>query len=200
MAVLDLQENKKASQYFILTSFFFDFFKKLCYHKKKMKGLDFIMITLAIDGSTHSTGVAVFNDKHLIYYNCIQSNATNTFKRIKYMVAQIKKIYTQYHPQQVVMQEVLPENVKHNQNVYKALIYLQAEVVLMFDQYNIHVEFIPVNTWRRICQIPTGPRIKRQALKEASKQLVKNVFNIQVNDDISDSICLGMAYIKQYGF
>ena len=29
------------------------------------------MITLAIDASTHSTGVAVFKDKSLIHYKCI---------------------------------------------------------------------------------------------------------------------------------
>lgn len=44
------------------------------------------MIVLAIDASTKSTGVAVFNDKDLIYYNCINSNNSNTFSRIKYMM------------------------------------------------------------------------------------------------------------------
>ena len=43
----------------------------------------------------------------------------------------------------------------------------------------------------------TGRGIKRENLKKASIELVKNTFNMQVNDDVSDAICIGMAYIKQ---
>ena len=43
------------------------------------------MITLAIDGSTKATGVAVFNEKELVYYTCIKSSSTNMLKRVKIM-------------------------------------------------------------------------------------------------------------------
>ena len=156
------------------------------------------MIVLAIDASTKSTGIAVFNNKDLVYYNCINSNNSNTFSRIKYMMQQIQQIYLKYNPTQIVMQDVLPQDVKHNQNVYKALIYLQAAIVLKMNEYHQDVELVTASHWRNMCKIKTGKGIKRQQLKKESKELIKNIFNIQVNDDISDAICLGMAYVKQH--
>ena len=50
--------------------------------------------------------------------------------------------------------------------------------------------------WRSQVGIKIGRGIKRDQLKTASKKIVKAIYNIDVNDDISDSICLGIAYIK----
>ena len=157
------------------------------------------MITLAIDASTHSTGVAVFKDKSLIHYKCIQNNDNNVFKRIKYMNKKILQIYYSFKPDRIVMEEILPDDVKHNQKVYKALVYLQAAIVLALDQVNQSVQLVPASHWRKIYKIKTGVGIKRQNLKKQSQQLIKSIYNIDVNDDISDAICLGMAYIKQHG-
>ena len=38
--------------------------------------------------------------------------------------------------------------------------------------------------------------MKRENLKAASQRLIKMIYNMNVNDDISDAICLGIAYIK----
>ena len=46
--------------------------------------------------------------------------------------------------------------------------------------------------------IHTGRGIKREALKAAAQKLVKNIYNIDVNDDISDAICIGIAYINEH--
>lgn len=40
------------------------------------------MITLALDISTHATGVAIFQEKELIYYECIFASSNNVFNRI----------------------------------------------------------------------------------------------------------------------
>ena len=156
------------------------------------------MITLSIDASTKSTGVAIFKDKLLIKYECFQNNNNNVFKRIKYMSKKILQYYQIFKPDKIVMQQVLPEDVKHNQKVYKALIYLQAAVVLALDQVNRDVQLVPASHWRKICKIKMGAGYKREELKQQSKELIKNIYNISVNDDVSDAICLGMAYIKQH--
>jgi Asp/Glu/hydantoin racemase len=52
--------------------------------------------------------------------------------------------------------------------------------------------------WRAVCGIKTGKGIKREALKQASRNLVKQIYNADVNDDISDAICLGMAYLAEH--
>ena len=156
------------------------------------------MIILSIDASTKNTGIAIFENSKLIHYQCINSSNINTLKRIKYMTKEIQKIINKYQPTKVVIQDILPEDVKHNQNVFKALIYLQASLVLKLSDYNLEPTFYTASHWRAQVGIKTGRGIKRNQLKIASKKLVTAIYQINVNDDISDAICLGMAYIKQH--
>lgn len=150
---------------------------------------------MSIDASTKSTGIAIFNENKLIKYYCISKDSScDVFQRILYMTQQIEKIYLQYKPNNIIMEDVLPEDVKHNQNVFKALIYLQASIVLMFSKRRQLVDFFVASHWRKICGIKTG-KTKRDQLKKASQNLVKSIYNIDVNNDISDAICIGIAYI-----
>lgn len=156
------------------------------------------MKTLAIDASSKSSGIAIFEEGKLIHYECIIKTSTDSLKRIEEMVKRIRQVYDQFQPTNIIMQDILPQDVKHNQNVYKVLIYLQAAIVLSLHQAGAVVQFTTASHWRSICGIKTGPGIKRDSLKLASKHLVKNIYNIDVNDDISDAICIGMAYVIQH--
>lgn len=158
-----------------------------------------MMKTLAIDASTKCSGYAIFENTKLINYGCISDNKIDTFKRIRKMRQQIKKICQQYKPTDIIMEQVLPQNVKGNQNVYKALIYLQAAIVLCLDQIGYKVNFYTASHWRAQCGIHVGRGVKRDLLKSASIQLVKDKYNITVNDDVSDAILLGMAYVNENG-
>lgn len=155
------------------------------------------MYTLAIDASTKASGVAVFNDNKLEKYKCIQCNNYNVLDRIDFMMEQIQDVYLQYAPQVIVMQDVLPEEVCHNQNVYKALIYLQAVLVTMFHKYNRVVKLVTASHWRKQCGIKTGRGITRDVLKRSSQNLIKGIYGIDVSDDISDAICIGLAELKE---
>lgn len=157
------------------------------------------MITLAIDASTKSTGIAIFKQNKLFCYKCIKQNDNNTFTRIREMTKRIRQIYQQYQPTNIIMQDILPQDVKHNQKIFKALVYLQAMIVLQLDRLNApEVELTTANHWRKICGIKTGRGIKRQVLKEKSVNLIKQIYNINVNDDIADAICIGIAYIVEH--
>ena len=179
------------------------------------------MITIAIDGSTKSTGVAIFDDKELIKYECITSNNKNVLTRIKYMTDEIEKIYLSYKnidfqkdltkaiitdeeikpfEIQVIMEQIIPDNLKDvtwskNQATFKALFYLQAAIVLMFHHYNIDVEFYGASTWRSKCGIRQGG-LTRDTLKLKDKEFVQDTYSISVNDDIADAICIGHAKVN----
>lgn len=155
------------------------------------------MKTLAIDGSSRSTGIAVFDENKLIHYECITASSTDTYKRIEKMINRIRQLYDQYQPTDVIMQQVLPEDVKHNQNVYKTLIYLQAGVVLELHKSSAVVNLAAASHWRAVTGIKTGRGVRRQTLKAASQKLVKELYGVEVNDDVSDAILLGTAYVKE---
>lgn len=157
------------------------------------------MITMSIDASTKSSGVAIFKQNKLIHYECIQINDNKLFTRIWKMVERIRQLYQQYEPTDVVMEDILPQDVKHNQQVFKALIYLQAAIVLELDRLDgVDIKLVTASHWRAKCGIKTGRGIKRQTLKNSSVKLIKQIYQIDVNDDIGDAICIGIAYISEH--
>ena len=151
-------------------------------------------IIMAIDGSTKSTGIAIFNGENLVHYECISSTKTDTLARIKLMTSKIKELHQKYEVTEVIMEDVIPEDVHHNDNVYTSLKYLQAAVVLGLHDYGQSVNFYVSSEWRKKCGIRTGRGIKRETLKAADVAFVKSNYNIDVNDDIADAICIGWAY------
>ena len=164
------------------------------------------MITIAIDASTKSTGVAIFKDKQLTHRHNIQDNGKNVLKRIKVMTDCIEEIYTaekdlnEGHQIQVIMEQIIPDNLNeakwtHNQATFKALFYLQAAIVLMFDNYGIDVEFIGASSWRKQCGIKQGGAT-RDVLKARDIEFVKEKFGFSVNDDVADAICIGWAKVN----
>lgn len=165
------------------------------------------MITIAIDASTKSTGVAIFKDKELIdTYNFVNNNKS-VLKRIKYMTDKLEEIYGKIKTApsnkdeqfQIVMEQVIPDNLNdakwtRNQATFKALFYLQAAIVLMFDHYNIEVELIGASTWRKWCGIKQGGA-NRDTLKIRDQEFVKDNYKLNVNDDVADAICIGHGKI-----
>ena len=155
------------------------------------------MKVLAIDASTKSTGVAILEDNNLIHYELFTNNSKNTLDRIQFMTDEIEQFYLEYLPDSIVIEEIIPDNLNEvkwscNQNTFKALSYLQASILLMFNKYQKTVKLIGATSWRKICGIQQG-KATREVLKARDKEFVKEKYNINVNDDIADAICIGYA-------
>lgn len=155
------------------------------------------MKLMSIDASTKSTGIAIFEDDKLIHYECITSASADSFKRIKIMTNRIEELYNEYKVTDVIMEDVLPEDVKHNQSIFNILHYLQASVVLKLHDYKQKVELVNVNLWRKACGITIGRYGVRESAKAQDIAFVKKTFNIDANDDICDAICIGWAKINK---
>lgn len=153
-------------------------------------------ILLAIDPSTKSTGIAVFKNKELIYYNCISSSSTDVYKRIDKMIEGIKIAVDTYGVNYAVLEDVLPEEVKHNQSTFKSLTYLQGYILHTLNDYKLNWKFYTASQWRSICGIKIGPGVRRENLKKQDIAFVKKHYNIDVNDDIADAICIGYAELN----
>lgn len=152
------------------------------------------MKILALDLSTRSTGWSVFENKDLIDSGCISASSTNVLNRIEKIIKELRVIFDKYKPDNIIVEEVLPEDVKHNQTVFKALMYLQAAVALEFNKDNKKLEFFVSSEWRKICGIHTGRGVTRDTVKAADIKFVKDNYGLDVNDDIADAICIGYAY------
>lgn len=155
------------------------------------------MRLLAIDASTKSSGLALFENKQLALYKCITASGNDVIKRISKMIFQLDEFIKENQPiDKIVIEEVRPDNGL-NIKTFKALMYLQAAInFLIHENYkDIEIEYIYPGTWRKDCGIKVGRGIKRDELKLADIKFVKNHYNINVNDDIADSICIAHSFI-----
>ena len=153
------------------------------------------MILLSLDLSSKSSGWAIFKDSMLIDSGCVTSSSTDLMKRINVMKDGIKTIVEKYNPDKVVAEEVRPENGMQNVKTHRALMWVQAAIALMLYDYNkkIELELIYPSSWRAAIGIKTGRGIKRTSLKEKDIQFVKENYNLDVNDDEADAICIGYS-------
>ena len=149
---------------------------------------------LGLDPSTKSTGYSVFNNSELIAHGTITAGSTNVYNRIDKMIEEIEKVIKQYNINDCVLEEVIPEDVRFNNNVFKPLMYLQGFICHLLNKYNIKPTFFVASEWRKKCGIKTGRGIKRESLKPQDKMFVKQIYGLEVNDDEADSICINYAY------
>lgn len=153
---------------------------------------------MSLDVSTKSTGLAIFDNNKLIAYKLITATSTDLIKRIQKITKEIQETIEEYNGiDKLILEEVRPEDsVGLNTNTHRALMWAQAAIAFMIhDNYpKITMEYVYPGTWRKDCGIKTGRGIKREALKKADIQFVKDNYNIDVNDDIADAICIGHAY------
>lgn len=153
------------------------------------------MIVLALDLSTKSSGWAIYYDQELVSHGVITAGSTNVFHRIHRMTDEIKKIAQENKVTHVMIEDILPEDVRNNQNVFKALTYLQGFVLDALDSLNLKPAFYTASQWRKKCGIQTGRGIKRESLKPKDIQFVQSQFGIKVSDDEADAICIGFAAV-----
>lgn len=156
------------------------------------------MKIISLDVSTKSTGLAVFDGEKLIDYKLITASSTDLIKRIQKITKEIQETIEEHTGiEKLVLEEVRPEDsVGLNTNTHRALMWAQAAIAFMVhDSFpKIAMEYIYPGTWRKDCGIKTGRGIKRDALKKADIQFVKDNYNLDVNDDVADAICIGHSY------
>ena len=158
------------------------------------------MTVLALDLSTKQSGYALGIDGKLEKHGFISASNNSPIKRIIKMRDQITKILKIYNIKKIIMEQVRPE---YNSHTMKILMWLQAAIAIASYEIDpqIQCEFIGASSWRAQLKIKQGRGIKRNQLKPQDIQYVKNKYNIQVNDDEADAICIFDAYwLKQQDF
>lgn len=155
------------------------------------------MNILSLDLSTKSTGWAISTDSNLIAHGTITAGSSNVFNRIDKMKEEVEKIVVQYQVKDCAIEDVIPEDVRFNNNVFKPLMYLQGDICNMLDKHSVKWTFYVASEWRKKCGIKTGRGIKRDSLKPQDKMFVKKVYGIDVNDDEADAICINYAHTHE---
>ena len=155
------------------------------------------MRILSLDLSTKSSGWCIGQNESLETHGCITASSRDVIKRIIKMRDQLSKIIKNNKIDKIVMQQVRPQ---YNSHTNKVLMWLQAIIVVAAYEINpkIEYQFIGANTWRAALKIKQGRGVKREQLKPQDIQYVQNKYNIKVNDDEADAICIFDAYHQKF--
>ena len=117
------------------------------------------------------------------------------------MVDTLDSLIEEVNINQIIMEEVIPDPNKNN-NTFKALMWLQAAIMIMLHDKHpqVKIELIYPGSWRSQAGIKIGRGIKRETLKEADIRRAKEIFNLQsINDDEADAILIGAVYTGVFG-
>lgn len=158
------------------------------------------MVVLGLDLSSKSTGVALLEDEKIIAYTTIKASSTDTIARIKKITEGlkdfVKKFSANYHINIIRLEEVRPDGGL-NLQTYKTLMWVQASVAFMLhDLGYTNLDYIYPSSWRSTLGIKQGRGIKRESLKEADIQFVKDKYNVTTDDDAADAICIALSCFK----
>ena len=156
------------------------------------------MILMSIDASTKATGVAIFNNKQLTFYKCITASDNNVYNRIDKITDELIDLALEYHIDVVVLEDVVPDDTHGNQQIFKMLMHLQGVIALKLNRIGLKInQYFVASNWSKTVGIKTGRGVYRDTLKKNSMKLVRDHYGVDVSDDESDAICIGIAYLKQ---
>ena len=149
------------------------------------------MIKLSIDSSTKKTGIAVWDDSRLLCYFLIDcSEIENIDIRFIEMAKKMYNALEKYKPSKVYIEEAASTR---NAIVQRFLVRLQG-IVFAWKLFNeCEIILYRPQTWRKACDIKQGRNVKRSELKKQAIDFVKNKFEVIVNDDVAEAICIGVA-------
>ena len=154
---------------------------------------------ISFDTSTSSTGYAVYLSGKFHRHGLLDfKHVKNTDERIKEMILKIYEIIETENPQIIVAEmTVVTRNAQAQRNLTMILGAIQGKCL----ENNIFFSLLRPTEWRKLVNNEKEklPR-KREELKQWSKQKVSDILGINdINDDISDAILIGQAYINRLG-
>lgn len=173
------------------------------------------MNILALDQSTIITGYALFNNEsgQLIDHGSIKfskNKNSNPIERILKLSNWFDEYLLNNEVDFVVMEDIQLQNeAKYKQEekyiqtheepsavsipTFKVLSKLMGVLEVSCVAYDIKYKIIKPTEWRHILNIKGSIR---EELKQKSIEYVKNNFNIELQVDEAEAICIGAAYLK----
>ena len=148
----------------------------------------------SIDASTKSTGISVFKNGKYFSSTLIQCSDKIMDERFKKMSDSILLFLEDNQPNVIYMEEAV---VIRNAQTQRFLVRLQGVVYAWSILNNAECNFIRPSEWRSLAGLKIGKK-KRDELKKEAINLVKEKMNIDVNDDVAESILIGTAALNKF--
>ena len=151
---------------------------------------------LSLDTSSRITGYAVYYDGELVRYSSIdKTDVKDGNQRLRMMISELMTLIEREAPDVVVVEETV---VTRNPQTQRMLSMILGAILGVCVSYGFTYCALRPTQWRKAVRGEDEklPR-KREELKKWSVDKVIELFGInEVNDDVSDAILIGMAFIN----
>lgn len=157
------------------------------------------MKILALDQSTRITGYSLFEDSKYVKSGVIDLHKnTDTDERSKQMAVEICKLIEDTKPDCVIIEQV--QNQSNVSTVIK-LARIQGVAIGFCAAHNIDLHILTPSQWRAALDYKQGPKVKREVLKQQSRDFVKNVLGLNIkSEDENEAIAINEAAHRIYDF
>lgn len=146
-----------------------------------------IMTVLVLDQATKCTGYSVWVDGKLRDYGALEvaDKELTAIERIREMRNKCVEITRKYSPSMLCIEGVQFQN---NQAVYSQLSQLQGAIMTIAFDEDIALYIIPPVVWKGHCEIKGKKRTEQKA---NTIKMVKQMYGLEVSEDIADAIGIG---------
>lgn len=141
---------------------------------------------VAIDQASHKIGISVFDNGKLVYYHYVEAEGTLSVRLVKVYRFLVETIIKQWQPDYLAFEGVQYQN--NNPETHKILSMVLGICMLAAEQYKIEHGSVLNKVWQSEFNILGAGR---DAQKANVIKKVKEMYDIEVVDDIADAILLG---------
>jgi len=153
------------------------------------------MKIIGVDGSTTASGVAVFEDGEYLEHKLIDLHKIkDAYQRIPMMANEICKYINSVAPVDVIIME--KSMLKNNIDTVQKLSNLAGAIMLYAYQNGIEFRHPLPSEWRKIIGLQQSSKIKREILKLEAIKAVSQEYELDVTDDVAESILLARSGFK----
>ena len=165
------------------------------------------MIVMGIDGSTTSSGWAIFESDGCIRIASgrIRPKGNNWRNKIEEEWNMFKKLFEQYRPQKIYMEDV---PMKDGKSTIMKLGAVQGMAICLAAQYNVDIQFLLPSEWRSELGLFDGTRqgTHRDILKKKAVEMANQLFGLELlwikekskknEDDEAEALLIAYSQLK----
>lgn len=152
--------------------------------RPKVKGENRV---LALDQASHITGYSIFDGLNLVSYGTFEAQESDEAKRFHEIKLWLISMVENWQCDIIGI-----EGIQYQQSMgvttFQTLARLQGVLMDLCIELNIPYVICPTNTWRAHCGVKGTTRADK---KKSMQLLVKQWYDVTVNNDIADAVGIG---------
>lgn len=147
---------------------------------------------LALDQSSQVSGLSIWDDGKLVYYDCVKNVGELEVRLVKWSTW-LKERLDEWQPDYVIVEDI-QEQGNSGVVTYKILAMILGITLEILQERDIPHTSILNKKWQSMFSIAGSNRISQ---KKNVMERVKEYFSIEVSDDVADAILIGLYAVRQ---